>query len=136
MVSGRIFSTWNDRSSVTSAWRRAIQKTSIHDLKFHDLRHSFVTRLQNFGVDYEVRQWLADHKMKGSTQGYSHGGPGWDAKLRDAVEKLNVSYGLSYGDSIPEGRGEGEVTKGLNLLVPRDRIELSTPAFSGLCSAN
>ena len=35
----------------------------------------------------------------------------------------------SYVELISNGVSSGKV-------VPRDRIELSTPAFSGLCSAN
>jgi hypothetical protein len=38
------------------------------------------------------------------TASYSHGGPAWDQKLRDAVTKLNsafkMSYGLSYEPSV------------------------------------
>ena len=72
----------------------------IQDLHFHDLRHTFATRLQGLGVDYEVRQALLGHRMPGMTANYSHGGPPWGQKLREAVTKLDsffkMSYGLSY----------------------------------------
>jgi integrase len=45
----------------------------IQGLHFHDLRHTFATRLQWLGVDYEVRQALLGHKMPGMTADYSHG---------------------------------------------------------------
>jgi hypothetical protein len=47
-------------------------------------------------VDYEVRQALLGHKMPGMTAAYSHGGPEWDQKLRDAVTRLEKAHPLSY----------------------------------------
>jgi len=55
------------------------------------------TRLQRLGVDYEVRQALLGHKMPGMTAAYSHGGPEWDAKLREAVKRLEKAYPVAYG---------------------------------------
>jgi len=92
------------------------------------LKHTFLTRLQNVHVDYEVRQALGGHKMKGMTATYSHGGKGWDKKLRSAVNRLQLSYKLSDG-LIPEELGQPKLLKD---MVPRRRIELRTPAFSGL----
>ncbi|WP_173051410.1 tyrosine-type recombinase/integrase [Nitrospira sp. KM1] len=62
-------------------WARVCKLAKIQDLHFHDLRHTFTTRLQSLGVDYEVRQTLLGHRMPGMTATYSHGGPEWDAKL-------------------------------------------------------
>jgi hypothetical protein len=48
----------------------------------------------------EARQALLGHRMPGMTASYSHGGPAWDQKLREAVTILDkvfkMSYGLSY----------------------------------------
>ena len=136
LPTGRIFSRWVNRNPFTTAWARAMHRTGIKDLHFHDLKHTFLTRLQNLHVDYEVRQWLGGHKMPGVTASYSHGGAGWEKKVRNAVTRLALSYKLSY-ESKTGVNGEG--TDDLNTLkdmVPRRRIELRTPAFSGLCSAN
>jgi integrase len=51
-----------------------MKRAKIVDLHFHDLRHTFATRLQRVGVDYEVRQALLGHKMPDITADYSHGG--------------------------------------------------------------
>ena len=85
---GPIFSQWADVSGFRKAWSRACRRAKIHDLHFHDLRHSFVTRLQNLGVDYEVRQSLLGHRMPGMTTNYSHGGVEWDRKLREGITLL------------------------------------------------
>ena len=42
----------------------------IQDVHFHDLRHTFATRLRRLGVDYEVRQALLVHEMPGMTADY------------------------------------------------------------------
>lgn len=88
---GAIFSQWKDLSGFRKNWRRACKRAGIQDLHFHDLRHSFVTRLQNLGVGYEVRMELLGHRMPGMTGHYSHGGAEWDAKLREAVTLLEKS---------------------------------------------
>ena len=69
-----------------------------------DLRHTFATRLQRIGVDYEVRQALLGHRMPGMTANYSHGGPEWDRKLRSAVEGLEKTYPLSYETKAAVGQ--------------------------------
>jgi len=40
------------------------------ELHFHDLSHTFATRLQRLGVDYEIRQTLLGHKMPGMKANY------------------------------------------------------------------
>jgi len=136
LPTGRIFSRWVDRNPFTTAWARAMRRAGIEDLHFHDLKHTFLTWLQNLHVDYEVRQWLGGHKMKGVTADYSHGGEGWDQKLRNAVNSLALSYKVSdESKTVPKGDVNKE-SKLLKDVVPRRRIELRTPAFSGLCSAN
>lgn len=92
----RVFWQWNTRDSLRSAWQRLVNRTGIEGLTIHDFRHSFSTALQNLGVDLEVRQTLLGHKVRGQTVDYSHGGPGWDQRLRQAVEKLVDYYEIPY----------------------------------------
>ena len=80
--------------------------------------------------------------LPGSAKYYIHN---WNARLRDAVKRLeaftkavlngenDVQVPLS-ATSVPPSYLDLPVS--LRNMVPRDRIELSTPAFSGLCSAN
>ena len=44
---------------------------------------------------YQVLQTAAK-RVPGMTASYSHGGPAWDQKLRDAVTKLDSAFKLSY----------------------------------------
>ena len=97
LADGRVFRRWNDGRAFKKYWARACGLAKIHDLHFHDLRHTYATRLQGLGVDYEVRQALLGHRMPGMTASYSHGGPEWDKKLREAVSALDKAFKMSYG---------------------------------------
>ncbi len=99
----RVFRQWGSTAAAHTAWSTACRRAHVVDLHVQDLRHTFATWLQGCGVDYEVRQHLLGHKMKGTTARYSHGDVygdmGWDATLREAVARLHtavLSYGLSY----------------------------------------
>ncbi|HET6675963.1 MAG TPA: tyrosine-type recombinase/integrase, partial [Nitrospiraceae bacterium] len=56
------------------------------DLHFHDLRHTFATRLVQAGVDLYKVQRLLGHKSPAMTQRYAHHYP---ESLRDGVEILD-----------------------------------------------
>jgi hypothetical protein len=69
----------------------------------------------------------------------------WNARLRDAVTRLETfTKAVLNGENdvqvpvtatwVPLASGSEPLS--MRNVVPRDRIELSTPAFSGLCSAN
>ncbi len=99
LSTGQVFRRWENPRSFKRQWSKACRDAQVSDLHFHDLRHTFATRLQRLGVDYEVRQALLGHKMPGMTARYSHGGPEWEAKIREAVKKLSdeMSDGLLGG---------------------------------------
>ena len=99
LSTGQVFRRWQNPRSFKRQWTKACRDAQVADLHFHDLRHTFATRLQRLGVDYEVRQALLGHKMPGMTARYSHGGPEWEAKIREAVKKLSdeMSDGLFGG---------------------------------------
>lgn len=48
----RVFRRWNDVRAFKKYWARVCYLAKIQDLHFHDLRHTFTTRLQGLGVDY------------------------------------------------------------------------------------
>jgi len=119
-VDGPIFRRWNG-PALTVAWGRLCKRAKVQDLHFHDLRHTFATRLQNLGVPLEIRSALLGHRLRGTagdalgsesmTVRYSHGGHGWNQQLRYAVtllESPDLSYGLSYGradeDATPQSK--------------------------------
>lgn len=63
-----------------------MERAKIEDFKFHDLRHTFATRLAQAGVDIFKIAKLLGHKDIKITQRYSHH---YSESLRDGVEVLD-----------------------------------------------
>ena len=68
------------------SFRVALGKAKIENFHFHDLRHTFATRLVQAGVDLYKVQRLLGHKSPIMTQRYAHHYP---ESLRDGVEILD-----------------------------------------------
>ncbi len=75
-----------DVNNLRRAYRSALNKARIEDIRFHDLRHTFATRLVQVGVDIYKVQILLGHKTPSMTQRYAHHYP---ESLRDGVEILD-----------------------------------------------
>lgn len=70
--------------SLREAFGKALDKTGIKDFHFHDLRHTFATRLVQKGVDlYKIKELLGTISM---TARYAHHYP---ESLRSSVELLD-----------------------------------------------
>jgi integrase len=75
-----------DVSNVGKSFKIRIEKVGIENFRFHDLRHTFATRLVQSRKDlYEVQRLLG-HKTSVMTQRYAHHNP---ESLRGAVEILD-----------------------------------------------
>lgn len=103
---GRLLTRWDNERAYKRYWADTVTLAGIQDLTFHDLRHTFATRLQDLGVGYEVRQALLGHQMPGMTARYSHGGPGWQAKLREAVTRLEQAFPAPPWAQAGRSRGQ------------------------------
>ena len=68
----------------------AVKKAGITDFRFHDLRHTFASRLVMVGVDIRTVQELMGHKDIRMTMRYSHLS---DAHLKEAVNKVGTNLG-------------------------------------------
>ena len=74
-------------TDIKRAWDTACAKASIENLRFHDLRHTFATRLVRKNVDLVIIKELMGHSSIITTQRYLHSQA--DVK-RSAVEALAV----------------------------------------------
>jgi integrase len=74
------------KRNVSWVFHTIARGTGISDFRFHDLRHTFATRLIQAGVDLYRVQRLLGHKSPSMTQRYAHH---WPESLRHAVEVLD-----------------------------------------------
>jgi len=75
--------------SLREAFDKTLEKADIKDFHFHDLRHTFATRLVQNGIDlYKVKELLG-HKTISMTTRYAHHYP---ESLRSSVEVLDKNY--------------------------------------------
>jgi len=94
--------------SIRTAFERALKKAGIGHCRFHDLRHTFATRLILSGVSLPVVKELLGHSTILTTMRYSHPTP--ESKI-DAVKRLEsaeVVKDRHYMDTIQVSR-EGQI---------------------------
>lgn len=84
----------NRRSSVRTAFEAAIRRAGISKLRFHDLRHTFATRLVAAGVDIVTVKELLGHRDITMTMRYAHAEP---ERSLDAVRRLEHYKSITIG---------------------------------------
>ncbi len=94
-ISGKVFPI--SIRSVRCAYDKTLEKTGITNFHFHDLRHTFATRLVQNGADLYKVQKLLDHKSITMTQRYAHHYP---ESLRSSVEILDRVTNLSHSRAV------------------------------------
>lgn len=72
-----------------TAFRNAVRRSGIGHIRFHDLRHTFTTRLIRKGVDIVTVQNLLRHSAIAMTLRYSHPGA---SERRRAVSLLSNGH--------------------------------------------
>jgi integrase len=93
--------TKRDGHGLRRAFRKALKTAMIHDCHFHDLRHTFATRLVHAGVDLYKVQKLLGHRSPVMTQRYAHH---CSESLRDSVNVLDRERAItnpSHPDQEP-----------------------------------
>ena len=92
-----------DGSNIRRTLTAALDIAKIQDLRFHDLRHTFATRMVQAGIDLYKVQRLLGHKSPIMTQRYAHHYP---ESLRDGVEILDqVGTNLGHSAGSPTALG-------------------------------
>jgi integrase len=82
-------------------FERAVKDAGIRDFHFHDLRHTFATRLRAAGVHEMDIMTLLGHTTLKVTQGYAHSVPN---VLRTAVSSLAREPLLTFTPSCERSR--------------------------------
>ncbi len=80
-------------------WRRIKQETGLHDVRVHDLRHSYASRALALGESLPTIGRLLGHARVGTTAKYAH-------LVRDAEKAAAARTGDSIGAHIMPDRSE------------------------------
>jgi integrase len=72
-------------TNINKSWGALIKAAKIDGFNFHDLRHSFASKLVQVGIDLNTVRTLLGHSEIATTLIYAHLAPD---NLRAAVEKL------------------------------------------------
>lgn len=94
----------NRMENLGRSWRVARTVAKLNDFHFHDLRHTYASRLVMAGVDLYVVQQLMGHSDIKMTQRYAHLAP---SRLREGVAVLDSKLRLTCNPA-PEGASEAE----------------------------
>jgi integrase len=77
-------------SRMRREWKNALKTSKIAKIRFHDLRHTALTRLIHKGTDIRTVKDIAGHSSLKTTQRYLHSS---DKIQQQAVEKLSGGFG-------------------------------------------
>jgi len=83
MPDGRVFLISENREW----WKQALKESKIKNLRWHDLRHTFATRLVAAGTHLSIVQKACGHSSHNTTTRYAHVD---DSQLRAAMSRLSI----------------------------------------------
>jgi len=101
--------TWHQQSWAT-AWRKLRKAAGLDGLRYHDLRHSFITAMAERNVPLPVVQSMVGHMSEAVTKRYTHIS---SQAQRQAVELLDGANRESFVGNFV-GKREAGKTKLLN----------------------
>jgi len=128
--SGPVF-TYRDKpiKDVKTAFEKARNTVGLEDFRFHDLRHTFASRLVQKGISiYEVMH-LTGHKSLVMVQRYAHLAPDYQNRAIEALNELRHNFGTVGQNECGEGMVQKEQNPSVSarvLMVEPDGIEPTT----------
>lgn len=104
-----------DGGNLRTDFMKALKKAGVKDFRFHDLRHTFATRLVQNGVDLYMVQRLMHHKQIQTTMRYAHH---YRESLRAGVKVLDTCHPRnSLAQICHSGGSEGFMAEQENRLT-------------------
>ncbi len=114
-------------------WYPALEAAGIRDFRFHDLRHTFASRLTMSGVDLYTVQRAGGWKTAIMVQRYAHLSPD---HMRAAVERLVFRASATQSATKGLEGNPGDAVSAEKGMVTRLGLEPRTPGLKGRYSAN
>jgi integrase len=103
----RGFDPTRHQMSWDTAWRRLRKAAGLPRLRFHSLRHTFITMQAERGTPLQVVQDLVGHMSSAVTRHYTHIS---DNVARAAVEKLDsIRQGPCFVDKFVDETAHAEI---------------------------
>jgi integrase len=121
-----------------TAWRAALKRASL-SIRFHDLRHTRITKLAESQASEQTIMSIAGHLSRRMVEHYSHICMSAKRAALDAIvggPKSTISEAVMHqnGNQLAEGE-KWAVANSLNQLVGLGRVELPTSPLSVLEAA-
>ena len=89
-----------DRSKATRRFKAACRDAGVREVRFHDLRHTFATRLAASGQPLRTIQEFLGHADSKTTQIYAHYAPS-----EREVEMVNDAFAAPPDEQLEPGQG-------------------------------
>jgi len=89
-----------DGQALTKAYQRALKRAGVRRVRFHDLRHTFGTRMAAVGVPMRTLQEFMGHRDLGTTAIYADYAPG--AREVDLVNEAFAQASTNPGTNLSE----------------------------------
>jgi integrase len=95
-----------DRSRLLKRYKSALKRAGVREVRFHDLRHTFGTRMAAAGVPMRTLQEWMGHRDFKTTLIYADYAPGANeaALVNAAMQGINSGISLSTTGTVPELR--------------------------------
>jgi integrase len=104
-----------DRSKVTKRFKRILKRAGVREVRFHDLRHTFGTRMAAANVPMRtLQEWMGHRDIK-TTQIYADYAP-----AANEVELVNSAFqlGTNFGTSLRATQSNSEPSNPVNTGDP------------------
>ena len=103
---------------MTKTFARAVQRAGITNFTFHDLRHTFASRLVMAGVDLTTVKELMGHKHITMTLRYAHLAPGHKRSAIAALDRIAAKVPAIFTTlSIHQPREHSQIIEKLHAPV-------------------
>ncbi|ETW94412.1 MAG: integrase [Candidatus Entotheonella gemina] len=86
---------------ISTAFNSAVKRAGIQDFTFHDLRHTFASRLVMRGVDLTTVKELMGHKHINMTLRYAHLSPGHKHSAIAVLDQSAPNFAPPVSDANP-----------------------------------